>query len=156
MPDVEPFDQFLTRTASATPGPYLEALRSSPAAAQLDDSALAAEFERMKAHILKLYHGVKPVRSFTDPGGRVVDCVPFEMQPSVQAAHKFGFAVRTHNPPPPNLGTAPSQPAAPVASEPPPCPPGNVPLRRVTLDDLVRAGTLENYNRKSHPGGQEG
>jgi hypothetical protein len=158
MPDPEPFDQFLARTASAQLEPHLKALRASPAAEALDLSALAAEFEKMKKHHAELYRGVKPVRSFFDAAGHVVDCIPFDQQPSVRAARAAGIPVHEHMPPPPHLGTGHAHPQDATESKcqtppsgqqgPSMCPPGSVMMRRVLLEDLVRAGTLENYFRK--------
>jgi hypothetical protein len=153
----EPFDQFLARTAAARLEPYREAFLASPAGAALDAAALAAEFQKMKTHIAELYRGVKPVKSFVDAANHVIDCIPFDQQPSVRAARSRGIAVHEHMPPPPQVGGGPAQPRVaagnPVqsqASSPPapPCPPGSVLLRRVTLEDLIASGTLENHLRK--------
>ena len=60
--------------------------------------------------------------------------------------------------PPPHLGTGQAHPQDATESKcqtppsgqqcPSMCPPGSVMMRRVLFEDLVRAGTLENYFRK--------
>ncbi len=159
MSQPEPFDQFLARTASAQLESYLKFFRASPAGKALGPSAVAAEFEQMKKQHAELYRGVKPVKSFFDAAGHVVDCIPFDQQPSVRAARIAGIPVHEHMPPPPHLGTGHAHPqdAAESRCQTPPsvqpgpsmCPPGSVMMRRVLLEDLVRAGTLENHFRAS-------
>jgi hypothetical protein len=142
MADVEPFDKFLARTAAARPEDYLEALRAAGESAPAD---AAAEFERMKAYVLGYYEGVRPVRSYLDSLGRPWDCVPFEQQPSVRAAHAAGLKVPAA--PPHAAARSDSGGVHPPA----PCPKGSVPILRVTLEHLVQFGTLDNYFQKGPP-----
>src|SRR3954453_14141304 len=41
-------------------------------------------FDSMKAHVLKLYEGVKAVHSFEDDNGSIYDCIPIHHQPSLR------------------------------------------------------------------------
>ena len=160
MPEPEPLDQFLARSASAQLEPYLKHFRLTPAGQALDQAAMAAEFEKMKKHHAELYRGVKPVKSFFDSSGNVVDCIPFDQQPSVRAARAAGIAVHHAMPAPPHLGHGHTKEAAeaqcqtPSAIEHGPaiCPPGSVLMKRVLLEDLAAAGTLENYFKKDPVG----
>lgn len=121
------------------------------------------EFDAMKAHLLAVYDGVDVRSSFTDAAGQVFDCVPVEQQPSLKAS---GDAAAE----PPSLAVAighdETRPADTQRSagravadadevdrhgNPTRCPPGFVPLRRVTLDELTRFRTLDDYFRKGFP-----
>lgn len=82
----------------------------------------ASAFQQMRAYILTRYHGAHVARSFADADGAVFDCV---QQPSAT--------------------TGP-------AAVPDGCPSGTVPTRRITLSDLVRFPTLQQFLGKS-PGG---
>ncbi|MFL6725788.1 MAG: neprosin family prolyl endopeptidase [Sphingomicrobium sp.] len=117
-----------------------------------------SEFEAMKAHVLKLYEGVEVASSFTDAAGQVFDCIPVAEQPSARAS---GAPIAS----PPSLagmiGGANAPADEPQSPEPPAeldrhgnemrCPPGFVPMRRVTLDELTRFATLDDFFRKSGP-----
>jgi len=114
----------------------------------------------MKAHILKLYEKTEAPHSFMDLSGAIFDCIPIEQQPSLRG---------TSGPVP----TAPDLPQRDVAGPqdaeerkvsliPSPfgpdrmdwhgnvmmCPPGTIPMRRVTLETLTRFGTLKDFFRK--------
>jgi hypothetical protein len=82
------------------------------------------ELDRMKRYLLDtLYKNVHPVRT-TVESGQTIDWIPYSEQPAVRAAAAKGVSL--------------------------PRPPSDEPVRfpRVTLDDLTRFGTLENYHRK--------
>jgi hypothetical protein len=148
MPEVEPFDHFLTRIRSARPAQYREALS---AAAGLPPHEADAEFEKMKAWLLSHYQGVHPLRSYLNQAGQTIDCVPFEQQPAVQAARRAGQ--RLPAAPPPRTGTAQHRAGADTPArtmrEEEPCPDACVPMVRITLERLVQLGTLDNFFRKS-------
>jgi hypothetical protein len=164
MPPIEPFDQFLARTAAASPDDYADDLRTTAKRCRISPEGAVAEFERMKAHLLRYYEGVRPVYSCLDAAGQVVDCVPFEQQPSVRAAAAAGYPQTLPPKRPRPTSTAPAVasppdaalPAATPASEPTECralcPDGTVPLLRLTLERLLRHGTLDNFFRKVPPG----
>jgi hypothetical protein len=162
MSDSEPFEEFLRRTREARPEDYADAVRAGAEFAGRAPQAVAAEFERMKQYILDTYEGVHPVGSFLGPSGQVIDCVPFDQQPSVRAARAAGLEV-TRRPSPPVLpqwqqSQAPPRhdhPGAAAAAEVGGpshafrCPEGNVPLMRITLEHLLRLGSLDNFFHKS-------
>ena len=135
----------------------LAAFRRDPSVKVKDDT----EFEAMKMHILSLQADILVATSFTDPAGQVFDCVPIAEQPSLKAS---GETVAE----PPSLaaeiGVIEGEPASPATddSTDPPldrhgnvmrCPPGFVPVRRVTLEEMVRFRTLDDYFSKTgaHP-----
>jgi hypothetical protein len=123
-------------------------------------------FEEMRAHVLSLYEKTEAPHSFVDEDGAVFDCIPVEQQ----------LALRGHTGPVP---VAPDLPPieAPAGSGDerraslivPPfgsgrkdrhgnemqCPPGTIPMRRVTLEDLTRFGTLRDFFQKAPRGGAD-
>lgn len=108
-----------------------------------------AAFAEMKAYILGRYANVDTTRvtSFSDAGGSVFDCLP---QPDATAPPK-----------PPQEPTAPSrtldgspQPSLAGAAArarqetAPSCPPGAIPVQRITLKTLMNFATLRDFFRK--------
>lgn len=174
MDQVEPFTEFLARTAEARPEQYSDAVRAAAESHGLPIEKGAAEFERMKSYILSYYQGVRPVRSFLNAAGQAVDCVPFEQQPTVRAARAAGYLIEVSPPTPaatpgmslpddagplsapvsgsslpPNATRSSASPSPPSSPEPSQVPPGTVPLLRVTLDRLIPLGTVDNFFRKT-------
>jgi hypothetical protein len=82
----------------------------------------SSAFQQMRAYLLDRYRNVRVAGSFTDAGGSVFDCV----QQSTAAS-----------------GTTDAAGG---------CPAGSIPMRRITLSDLVRFPTLQEFFSKS-PGG---
>jgi hypothetical protein len=148
MKYVEPFTDFLARTTAAQAEQFVDAIRAAAERWGLSAKQVAADFERMKAHILRYYGGVAPVHSFLDNASRPVDCVPFEQQPTVRAARAAGLPVVVAAPKPACFaGARPSKPST-ESVHPSLCPVGTVPLLRVTLERMIACGTLENFFRK--------
>jgi hypothetical protein len=120
------------------------------------------EFDAMRAHLAAQHAGVEVTHSFADPAGNVFDCVPIAQQPSLKES---GAAVAE----PPSLLDAMKGQRAAEASvaagsarqlRPAPesvdrhgnstrCPPGSIPVRRVTLTEMARFRTLRDYFSKS-------
>jgi hypothetical protein len=153
MSALVPFDQFLAAIIVAKPEDFADALGFGAAFAGVTPEIAHSEFDRMKAYLLSHYEGVHPVGSYLDEMGQTVDCVPFEQQPTVRAAVKRGILVARTGPSPPQLSDQPDDPPNgphPKSITPPKrhCPEGTVPLVRITLDRLVRLGTLDNFFRK--------
>lgn len=113
------------------------------------------EFERQRAHLLHYYDGVTVLHSFEDDFGNVFDCVPMDQQP---AAKYLGGKAPAEPPalPTPSFQTPSLQ--AILAGELPrapldrhgnrrACPDGSVAIRRLTLDELSRFATIEDFFR---------
>ena len=150
MSSVEPFDAFLARTAAAKPEDFATELQLAADQHGLSPDAAAAEFKRMRDHVVRYYEGVHPVRSFLTAAGEAVDCVPFEQQPAAQAAQAAGYSVASFTPQPSahaGVAVRPSDPT-PIPHESM-CPEGSVPLLRLTLERLVSFGSLDNFFRKA-------
>lgn len=131
---VVPFDEFVGEISQAD----FDRFRELPGAKVADKSA----FEEMRTYLLNHYQGVGVVDSY-ELDGATFDCT--SVQPD-----------RTSPPeavPPPGQ-TSPS--AGP--SRMPRCPQGTIAVRRVTLEQLVRFATLDEFLGKApgqagHPSG---
>jgi len=119
------------------------------------------EFTRMKSYLVEHYEGVEALHSFVDENGSIFDCMPIEKQPSVR---RIGQSVAK----PPDF---PVKERKNVSDEHRNstsvslrldanlkdrfgnalnCPPNTVPIRRITLDEITRFGSLENFFQKGH------
>jgi hypothetical protein len=102
-----------------------------------------------------------------------VDCVPLAEQPGARLAARAGHTLQMTppapampdatraraeaegsstqgpSPPPPRLDSPPVRTVVHECREPV-CPDGTVPLRRITLESLVRCGSLDHYLRGVH------
>jgi len=151
---------FLDSVQSTTPA----ALATSAETKVAHEDALA----EMKAHILKLYDKTEAPHSFMDDSGAIYDCIPIEQQPALKGSH--GSVPKAPDAPP-ALSDAPNAVGGPqeerndrlIASPLGPdnkdrhgnamhCPPGTIPMRRVTLEDLSRFPTLKDFFRKGPRG----
>jgi Neprosin/Neprosin activation peptide len=120
-------------------------------------------FSDMKAHILGLYENVEAPHSFVDETGAIFDCIPIERQPSLRGSSE---RIPTAPDLPPAAGTGGDQdeqsdtligsPLGPDRKDwhgnVMDCPEGTIPMRRVTLEDLTRFGTLQDFLRKGPRG----
>jgi hypothetical protein len=102
----------------------------------------AAAFDAMRAHLLSLYRGMTATSTFAFDG-EVYDCVPVAQQPSVRL-----LGLHTIDTPPdrPPAGTPLSSArVATVASAAKACADGTIPFRRITLEELTRYPTLQDF-----------
>jgi hypothetical protein len=129
--------------------------------------ATKTAFNRMQAHVVSLYEGVEAVHSFEDAAGHPVDCIPLEQQPSLR-----GQTGPLSDPPDLDqviAGEKPqtvplSQATSPPAAEPSrdrhgnvrQAPPGTIPMRRVTLNQVARFHDLDDYLNKVPTSGTGG
>lgn len=95
----------------------------------------AEAFEQMRSYILKLYGGVHVQRSY-EIGTQMVDCVPENEQPSLRGQASSMTAVDDER--------------EPAATEG--CGSATIPMRRITLEELTRFRTLEDYLHKAPHG----
>jgi Neprosin/Neprosin activation peptide len=121
--------------------------------------ANAEKFEEMKLHVAALYEGVEVTHSFIDENGQVFDCVPIEQQPALRRAGLQAPAEPTDAPNHPARLTAVGG-EVPVDAQIRPdrkdvfgntmsCPPGTIPMRRITLEEIARFESLSHFFRKS-------
>ncbi len=149
---IQGFSKFIDSISAARH----EAYAVKPAAKVQD----ASEFDAMKAHILGLYEGVEVQHSFVDENGQVFDCIPVEQQPSLR-----GGSTPPASPPDAPSAALSGKTLGPALSVEPlrsdrrdrfgramACPPGTIPMRRVTLDEMSQKETLRDFFRKA-PGG---
>ena len=125
MSKAEPFDQFIAAVAAARPEKY--------------PGIAAADLERNKNYILKHYGHFRPVCSYVDAMGQVVDCFPRDKQPGARAFLEAGGHLA-----PAETGHRPSPGRTP-------CPPDTVPQPRITLERLLQLGSPAKYHEKAPP-----
>ena len=141
-PQLIPFDAFYRSISAAQTAAYV-----GPNLA-----ASVSAFNEMRGHVLGLYQGVSVKHSFLVDEA-TYDCVPVAQQPSVRLAHLASVAT------PPSLPGATSKPGAGASSQilagqkdslgnAIGCASGDIPMRRVTMEDVSRAGTLQNFFQK--------
>jgi hypothetical protein len=153
-----PFKQFFKESSMADPAVYL----SRPGS-----RANNVSFEQMRRHILLLYQDVDVSHSFMRDSD-YFDCVPIEQQASVRLLHLKELAT-----PPPMLSPPSASPFSEgsqttnsMAASPQlrrddqldefgnsmKCEEHTIPMRRVTLDELSRFQTLEEFFEKGPNG----
>jgi hypothetical protein len=130
---VVPFRRFIESVRSARASDYL----SRPGSAVLD----AAAFEAMRSYILRYYEKRDAVSSVVDGAGAVFDCIPVAQQIGLRDRAASEAAPPDAPSPAPEPGVPPAGSASTAAS----APPGTIPVRRITLEDLVRFPTLEAF-----------
>ena len=126
------------------------------------------EFQKMKAHVISMYEGVKVKHSFVLGERDFIDCVDMRTQPGLRKAGKF---VAPEKPPAPMVAkekkgdeARKGQQVAPMLSAQKKdrfgnaqyCEKGFVPMRRVTLDEMVRYETLGDFFNKYGKAGEKG
>jgi hypothetical protein len=144
------FKDFMASTAAADSADYLTRSTS-----QVKDNAT---FEQMRQHILTMYQGVEVNHSYLS-SSQYFDCVPTQQQPSVRL-----LGVKMIAQPPPaaafiesGVRTPPFVGAEQLASSaqfdafgnPTRCEENTIPMRRITLDELSRFKTLQDFFKKS-------
>ena len=150
---ITPLNDFLETLHQAQPALMLKAPLA--AVAKLEAAS------EMHAFLLDHYVGVESVHSFEDENGSVFDCVPVERQPSLR-----GVAQKPAQPP--ALPRAETHAASGPSDERKAtliggldpnrkdahgnamfCPPGAIPMRRLTVENLARFQTLQHFFQKS-------
>lgn len=127
----------------------------------------AKEFDAMKAHILSMYEGVTVENSFIE-NDQFVDCIPIDQQPGLKRL-KLPLQKADRNPPKPDI--SPSNQRAPAGVELAGetrdniditlkkgatdrfgkemfCKEGTIPMRRLTLREMTRFKTLNQFFAK--------
>jgi hypothetical protein len=166
MPDPTGFPSLNAFIESLQPASYAEFAPRAGSRVIHEDA-----FSEMRAHILGLYEGVEAPHSFMDETGATFDCIPVEQQPSLRGSAE-GVPSAPDLPP-----LAPGLPGGAAAGEGDQgerrdnladtalaperrdvygnvmhCPEGTIPMRRVTLEDLTRFETLQDFFAKGPRG----
>ena len=115
-------------------------------------TARQLEVARMQAHLDSLYAPTDVVHRFTTAFGDAVDCVPFQKQPGYAQVGSMSGAAPTLAVP--ALGNRAAAVAgfgdgADASGNVRACPTGAVPIRRLTLAELTRFATLEDFFAKT-------
>lgn len=149
---------------------FVESLQSAshPEFVARADSRVAHEgaFTDMREHILGLYEGVEAPHSFMDEAGAVFDCIPVGQQPSLRGSTEevptapdlpplepgSTAQARTEGDAEDRSDFLTSADLSPERTDPfgnvMHCPEGTIPMRRVTLEDLTRFETLQDFFAK--------
>ena len=112
-------------------------------------------------YLLSRYTNVEVANTFVDAVGRHVDCIRLAQQPALRGAG-------APDPPPEFVALPGAQPPAALVAGAAPlaegrtdqfgnsafCPPGFVPVLRVTLEDITGAGGLDRFFEKAPGGGR--
>jgi hypothetical protein len=153
-PKLVPFNDFLQQVSRVAPTSYL--------AQSTSRVKTPAAFEEMRQHILTMYGGVSVRHSFL-LGSDPYDCVPIMQQPSVRLRGLKSIATAPPSPPVPS-GTRLSNPPATQTGQLRPgqtldalgnsviCEEGTIPMRRITLEELSRFETLQQFFQKGPNG----
>lgn len=145
------FDNFIKSIQSGAPN----AFAAQPAS---NAKVTPDEHEKMRQHLLDVYADVEVSHSFMDDGGQVFDCVPIEQQPSARAAGIPLAVIPPELPASPTgsgeiekskyVSSAVNAQSTDVHGNVRACPPGTIPMRRITPEELARFATLEEFFRK--------
>jgi hypothetical protein len=113
--------------------------------------------QEMHDYLTEQVRKMDVVHSYVDGTGDYIDCVKVESQPGLQGVGQIA------KPPASATDTGLGYPTRDDAHEAAPavdrfgnvmrCPEGCIPVRRVSLDELSRAGSLQNYFQKAPGGG---
>jgi hypothetical protein len=120
-------------------------------------------FSDMRTYLIGHYKEVEVVHSFMDENGSVFDCIPIEKQPALknlrQSVAKAPDLPELQSKSDskedryiPNIGSTTSSNLKDKFGNDMVCPPGSIPVRRITLEELGRFESLENFFQKG-PGG---
>ncbi len=130
----------------------------------------AAEFEKMRKHLLFLYDGVTPVNTFVGVNNEFVDCIPIEQQPGLRNPKTGPLTLQRVPPKPSSADALPKSAGGDTARIPKErrnadltlkpgardrfghemyCKPGSIPMRRVTLEEMTRFRTLSDFFSKA-------
>jgi hypothetical protein len=127
-----------------------------------------AAFDEMRAFLANRYRDFPVKHTFLSKLGHAIDCVPIDKQPALQHKLLAGHQVQLTPTPPPdakpkddNKGPGAVEPAQMFLGKGEKdsegnemaAPDGTIPIRRVTLHDLVRFRTLKDFLRKDTFGG---
>src|SRR3954452_1397388 len=128
----------------------------------------ADEFQRMKTHIVSTYEGVRVKNSFALGERDLIDCIDMRTQPALRKDGRFTELAKT---PAPMIAkekrgdeSRQGTQVAPMLSARKKdqfgnvqyCEQGFIPMRRITLDELVRYETLADFFNKYGKAGQKG
>jgi Neprosin len=146
------FNQFVANTAAANSSNYVGqqgfAVQDVPT------------FQDMQQYILTLYQGVQVSQSFV-LYGQYYDCVPIQEQPSYVQLGLSSVAT-----PPPSVGPTTAGPDTPSPQLGPgdqydafgdstTCAQGNIPMRRISIDEMSTFATVSDFLSKSGDGMDE-
>lgn len=158
---IEAFDDFIQAATDAS----FEKNRAKDASQVASEEA----FEKMRSHLLQMYEGINVHHSFELEDGRVCDCIPVEGQPSLTKAEGGSRYLDTPPPFTPETeairGALTETTKEKIKKEQIPvekdtdrfgnsrkCTEGYIPMIRITLKEMTRFKTLDNFFHKCDKG----
>jgi hypothetical protein len=164
MPDPKGFPSLHASLESLESARY-EEFADLPASQVANENA----FSEMKAYILNLYEGVEARHGFMDDSGGIFDCIPYEQQPALRGSSE-AVPTAPDIPPLPEASDLGSESAATRDQQEERydalagsllnpdrtdqygnvmhCSEGTIPMRRVTLEQMTRFETVQDFLRK--------
>ena len=154
-----PFEQFIANMQKAEYRDYTK----MPGSKVLNEE----EFLKMKNHITEMYEGVKVKNSFVMDSVMFIDCIDINTQPSLkrgegkyQSISEAPPAINVQD----NLDTTDAMPIKPMLDKEKKdafgnvmfCDQGFIPMRRVTLEEMIRFKTLDDFFNKAGQKGYKG
>lgn len=148
---ITPFDEFKEALQTAQPQQHL---------GPQSRIANAQAFDNIQKHLIDYYQGIDAERSFVDDNGSIFDCIPTEQQPALRGTTTASVTA----PDLPTIGERPSGPSeGKKALHVQPlqagrvdqfgnkmlCPEGTIPVRRLTIENIARFGSLQEFFKKS-------
>ncbi|MET8629704.1 neprosin family prolyl endopeptidase [Kitasatospora sp. NPDC004669] len=116
----------------------------------------AEEFSAMAHYIRDLYAGIEVTHSFLDDNGQVFDCIPIGSQPALRGNSSLPPAAPD---PPATAGQHDAGQSLPIQPQlrsdrldrfghSMSCSPGTIAMRRITLEEMARRGSVRNFHQK--------
>jgi neprosin-like protein len=114
------------------------------------------QFNAMRQYIIDRYGGIEVAHSFVDENGQVFDCIPIRQQPSLKGTGAAPANAPDIAPEPGLTGDSHAMPIQPQLrsdrldkyGHSMSCPPGTIPVRRITLEELARYQDMRSFFRK--------
>ncbi len=154
MPDpvgITPFRQFVDSLGDIRPEQHVGVAARG--------ARSAADVTRMRDYLVQYYDGMEAPHSYVDDNNSVFDFVPIQQQPALRGSRP-ATPTDLPSPAPGSAATAADQLRARHVIQLHPyfrdrfgnqmsAPDGTIPVRRLTVENLARFATLENFFQKS-------
>jgi len=150
-PDDKPFPSFKDFKDSVMSA-YAEPLAAS--GPEQPDNKL----REMRTHLARMYRDIEAEHSFVDENGQIFDCVPISQQPGLKGASPASLPddapvpIGARKVKKTESAAQSSRIQADKFGNTTQCPEGTVPIRRLTVEELMRFDSLQQFFRKTPRG----
>ena len=155
-----PFEEFKQQLETAR---HKESQTSSPPPAEPQaggqPEVTPENLREMSDYLAAQHRKMQVVHSFLGDDGQYIDCVKADTQPGLQPGQHVAtppaFITNSGSAQPsvPGDGSRKTSPKVDQFGNVMECPAGCIPVRRVTLAEIARAGSMANYFQKAPGGG---